>query len=93
MTPQALLGMADIVARWVYSKQGVHKLARRPDFPAPWGVFNLGRTKLWRLEDVESYETLHPEVRDESFKRQKMIGYYLATLRGKDSPTSTALKQ
>jgi hypothetical protein len=93
MTPQHLLGMADLVARWVYTKQGVHKLTRRPDFPTPWGVFNLGRTKLWRLEDVESYETLHPEVLDESFKRQKMIGYYLATLKGKESQAGTVLKQ
>lgn len=73
-----LLGMADIVDRWVYSKQGVHKLARLKSFPSPWAAVNLGRTKLWRLEDIEAFEKLNPVVLSDSQKRQKMIGYYLA---------------
>ena len=73
-----LLGTTDLVARWVYTKQGVHKLMRRVDFPAPWGIVNQGRTKLWRLEDVELFEQSHPEVCNDSYKRQKIIGYYLA---------------
>lgn len=74
--------------------KAVFDLIRRAfDLPALWGVFNLGCTKLWRLEDIESYETLHLEVLDESFKQQKMIGYYLATLKEKESQTGTVLKQ
>jgi hypothetical protein len=41
------------------------------------GVVNQGRTKLWRLEDVEMSEQLHPEVLDEGHKHQKVVGYYL----------------
>ena len=70
-----LLGTADLVARWVYTRQGVHKLTRCVDFPEPWGIFNQGRTKLWRLKEVEMFEQSHPEVLDEGHKKQKVVGY------------------
>jgi hypothetical protein len=79
-----LLGMADIVDRWVYTKQGVHKLARLESFPRPWATVNLGRTKLWRLEDIESFERANPVVLSEDLKTQKRIGYYLAKF-GRDT--------
>jgi hypothetical protein len=75
-----LLGIADLVAHWVYTRQRVHKLLRRDDFPSPWGIVNQGRTKLWRLEDIEMFEKLHPEVRNESHKKQRMVGYHLAVI-------------
>ena len=37
MTDQ-LAGIADLMARWGYTRQGVHKLTKLPDFPAPIAV-------------------------------------------------------
>jgi hypothetical protein len=82
-----LLGTGDLVARWVYTRQGIHKLSRRDDFPSPWGIVNQGRTKLWRLEDIEMFEQTHPEVRNESYKQQKIVGYYLAVVGRKNDNT------
>jgi hypothetical protein len=78
MSPKHLLGTADLVARWIYTRQGVHKLTRCVDFPEPWGVVNQGRTKLWLLEDIKVFEQQHPEVLNEGHKHQKVVGYYLA---------------
>lgn len=78
------VGIADLEERWGYTRQGVHKLAARTDFPAPFAVVNQGRTRVWRLADIRAYERDRPELGDEAAKLQKQVGFYLATLRGRD---------
>lgn len=79
-----ILGVADLVDRWTYTRQGVHKLIRSSDFPPPSLVINCGRTKAWRLADIEAYEAAHPETRHETLKQSKIIGYYLASMRPRE---------
>lgn len=71
-------GIADIVERWVYTRQGIHKLIKTPDFPSPAFTINKGRTKVWLLADIEAYEIAHPEVADEQVKAGKQAGYVRA---------------
>ena len=79
------LGLADLVARWVYTRQGVHRLMRREGFPAPAFAINRGRTKVWRRADIEAYELAHPELTDEAMKLSKVRGYCIAVGRGQQA--------
>jgi len=76
------LGFADLVSRWVYTRQGVHRVMRREGFPAPVFAINRGRTKVWRLADIEAYELAHPELTDNAKKLSKVKGYCIAVARG-----------
>ena len=40
------VGLQDIVKRWVYTPQGVRKVMRSRDFPAPSITINVGKTKV-----------------------------------------------
>jgi hypothetical protein len=55
-----LVGVTDLAERWSYTRQGVHKLAARPDFPAPLGAVNGGRIRVWSLADIEAFERDRP---------------------------------
>ena len=79
-----LVGIADLVARWTYTRQGVHKLLRRPDFPVPRHVINRGRTKIWALSDIEIFEQANREVLDANEKRRRSVGYYLSTMKERE---------
>jgi hypothetical protein len=81
-TPMKYVGVGDLVARWVYSRQGVHKLSRSTSFPAPCFTVNRGRTRIWRLSEIEVFERQHPEVTSEAAKYRKTTGYYRAILKG-----------
>ena len=72
--------LADLQARWIYTRQGVHKLARSKGFPAPAFTVSLGRVRLWARLDVEAFERAHPELFDEGRKQAKIKRYYLATI-------------
>lgn len=78
----ALLGVADLAARWGYTRQGVHLLAVRPGFPAPVAAVNSGRIRVWLLADIEVFEQGRPELGDQVAKRRKQTGFYLARLKG-----------
>ena len=78
-----LVGIGDLTARWVYTRQGVRRLSRSPAFPEPVAVINRGRTKVWRLEDIEAYERTHPEVLSEEARDEKVRGYLRALRKGK----------
>ncbi len=80
------VGIADLVVRWNYTRQGVHKLARLPDFPEPHATINRGRVKIWLLSDLEKFEADHPEVTNETAKQSKIVGYYLASLKKDEAP-------
>lgn len=67
-----LVGIADLVDRWVYTRQGLHKLITSGGFPPPIAAINRGRTKIWKLADIAHYERLHPEVLSEGLKRDKV---------------------
>lgn len=75
MTEGSFLGMADLVARWTYSRMGTHNVTRWPDFPAPAFKINQGRVKVWHLVDIEAFEKLHPELVSEHAKGQKRWWY------------------
>jgi hypothetical protein len=78
----AYVGLQDLVKRWVYTRQGVHKLMRRADFPQPQFTINAGKTKVWYAPDIAGYEQRHPEVTSESAKARKVGGYARAILKG-----------
>ncbi len=81
-TMLALLGVADLAARWGYTRQGVHQLAARPGFPKPAATVNGGRIRVWLLTDIEAFEQGRPELGDQVAKQRKQRGYYLARLKG-----------
>lgn len=85
-TPLALLGAADLAARWGYTRQGVHQLPRRPGFPAPVAAVNSGRVRVWLLADVEAFEQGWPELGDQAAKRSKQRGYHLARMKSDGGP-------
>lgn len=85
-TPLALLGAADLAARWGYTRQGVHQLAARPGFPVPAGAVNGGRIRVWLLADIEAFERGRPELGDEVAKRRKQRGYYQAQEKAVQEP-------
>ena len=76
------LGVADLIARWVYTRGGVHALMRRKGFPKPCFAINRGRNKVFLQSEIEAYEQGHPELFDNEAKERKQKGYYLA--RGRD---------
>lgn len=69
------VGMADLVDRWTYSRMGVHKVSKWPDFPEPAFVINKGRVRVWRLSDIEAFEKNHPTLTSEHAKAQKEWWY------------------
>lgn len=75
MTEGPFLGMADLVARWTYTRGGVHNVTRWSDFPASAFTINQGRVKVWRLVDIEAFEKLHPELTSPHTKEQKRWWY------------------
>lgn len=68
-------GIADIVERWIYTRQGVHQLIQRADFPSPAFTINRGRTKVWKFVDIVAFEEKNPEVVSERAKIKKKAGY------------------
>jgi len=62
--PLALLGIADLAARWNYTRQGIHQLAARLGFPEPAAVVNGGRVRVWLLSDVKTFEQRYFELGD-----------------------------
>lgn len=66
----AYLSVADLVKRWIYTRQGVHKLTRSEGFPEPEII--AGRIKLWYAADIAAYEATHPEVTSEDAKHNKV---------------------
>jgi hypothetical protein len=80
------VGLQDLVKRWVYTRQGVHKLTRAADFPEPQFTINTGKTRVWYAPDIELYERRHPEVTSENLKARKVGGYARAILKGERRP-------
>lgn len=66
-----LFGRKDLFNRWVYTRQGVHKLTTGNDFPAPYLVVNGGRLLAWRDWDIMTYEDSRPELQNVDAKLAK----------------------
>lgn len=62
MSDNPFLGMADLVARWTYTRMGAFKVTQHPDFPAPAFTINQGRVKVWQLDQVKAFEQMHPRL-------------------------------
>ena len=59
MSAVRLIGGAAIARRLGISRQRVHKLAARDDFPTPAHELETGR--VWRETDVERWIAAHPK--------------------------------
>ena len=60
MTNDQLLGVADLAARWGKTEAAIRKArARRQPLPP---AIKIGNSVLWRLSDVEAFETAHYET-------------------------------
>ena len=77
------LGFHDLIRRWVYTPRGARKVVAGRDFPSAAFTINAGRTKVWYLPDIETYEQAHPELTSEEAKRRKRAGYAAAIARGR----------
>ena len=73
-----LVSIADLArpgGRWIYSRQGIGKLALTADFPVPVAIVSKGRLKVWELALIVEYERRHPEVVDPFQRRRKQRGW------------------
>lgn len=80
--PASFLGVADLAARWRYTRQGVHKLCAVPGFPAPAFTLNAGRVRAWHLPEIAAFEQSHPELTSATEKHRKVVGYFRAVTKG-----------
>lgn len=56
-----LLSREDLKERWeMNSRQSVHQVATKPDFPAPILTFNHGKTLLYLETEIQIFEVNHP---------------------------------
>lgn len=87
------LRLSDLVKRWIYTRQGIQKLARSPGFPAP-SITGPGRLRLWESPDIDRFEETHPEVIDADAKWRKIRNAGRRALYGRrtngETPTTDA---
>lgn len=58
-----LLTRDDLKKRWeMNSRQSVHQVASKLDFPAPVYTFNQGKTLLYLETEIQIYEINHPWI-------------------------------
>lgn len=53
-----LVGTGEIAAILGCSRQWVHELSQRPDWPGPAG--KVGKSFVWTLADIEAWMQTHP---------------------------------
>ena len=86
---ESYLRLGELARRWHYSKQGVQKLARRPDFPVPRITLNQGKAmRIWAAADIETYERDRPELHSEAAKIFKVRGFARALRKGRPQPSA-----
>ena len=66
-----LLSIADLCERWVYTKAGIHKLTNTEKFPNPIAIVSKGKVKIFKEEDIETYEKNKPWLFDEELKMRR----------------------
>lgn len=58
-----LLSREDLKIRWqMNSRQSVHQVASKPDFPQPVFDFNHGKTPLYLTTEIQIFKINHPWV-------------------------------
>ncbi|MGA3561400.1 hypothetical protein ACE5SX_17955, partial [Lactiplantibacillus plantarum] len=58
-----LLSREDLKIRWqMNSRQSVHQVASKSDFPQPVFAFNHGKTPLYLDSEIQIFEINHPRV-------------------------------
>lgn len=79
----ALLGLSDIVRRWIYTREGVRLLMRSdPEFPKHVAAVNGGRTRLWLEADVARYEAGRDHLFDPGAKHARGVHFYQRWMHG-----------
>ena len=81
----ARLGWLDLQDRWGhYTRRGLYKVRRWPDFPKPIEVINRGKVPIWHLTDITAFENAHPELKSLADKWRKVAGFRRARARGRN---------
>lgn len=73
----------DLVTRWKYTRQGINRWMKKPEFPKPVFYLNNGRLPVWELAAIELFEQGKPELGDPLAKQSKIRGYAIALQKGK----------
>jgi hypothetical protein len=77
------LGWVDLQDRWShYTRRGLYKVRRWPDFPRPALSVNRGKTPIWHLGDITAFENAHPELKSSAAKWRKVAGFQRARAKG-----------
>jgi predicted DNA-binding transcriptional regulator AlpA len=66
-----LLSIADLCARWTYTKAGIHKLVKTEKFPKPFAIVSKGKVKIFREEDIVMYEKNKPWLFNQEMKKRR----------------------
>jgi predicted DNA-binding transcriptional regulator AlpA len=66
-----LLSISDLCDRWTYSKAGIHKLVRTEKFPKPFAIVSRGKVRIFKEEDIETYEKNKPWLFNQEMKRRR----------------------
>ncbi len=82
------VSIPDLCDRWLYTRQGVHRLTRHSLFPPPLFTVSRGHVPVWELSQIEGWEADHPEVYDPGAKLRKQKGYFRARMKGVGSASS-----
>ena len=76
------IGRTDLQNRgWVYTRQGIDYLIKRPDFPKPVFTLNEGRVLVWDEAEIEEFEETRPHLFNERLKTERVKGYARAQLK------------
>lgn len=82
-----LFAIADLCARWNYTKSGIHKLTKSKNFPKPIAEVCKGRMKIFSEADICAYEKDKPWLFDERQKhRRQSLFVQLQTAKKSDQP-------
>lgn len=88
-----LLSIVDLRTRWKYTKGGMYKLAKSPNFPKPFMTVSNGKVKLYAEATIQAYETDKPWLFDEEQKRQRQRLFGLLSLAKVNDPEQINILQ
>lgn len=89
-----LLSILDLADRWNYTRAGIHKLVKKPEFPQPIVRVSRSRIPLFEEADIAGYEQGKPWLFDEEQKRRRQHLYGLLNqAKGKPEAREAILQQ
>jgi hypothetical protein len=84
-----LVGLSDIVRRWVYTRAGVQNLIKNDaSFPKPVSIVNDGKTRLWMLAEIEDYERGKPWLTNEAERDRYVANKFRSFMYGRKESSS-----